>query len=174
MSGADPFGIALWDIKTVYPYCSHSKNMPRLEDYMDTGETPAVSVDNAPPEEPEPEEFQVQVTALSGGQPMVPISRKTPNPKCRLYWCLLEFIDWRHSQSCWYFRPLLWTSAPLTFSLVHLPPPPSPPFPVWISTGVCTVFIQCVTGEGVGEGIGASDRWREVPLLFNFFLKADI
>ncbi len=34
--------------------------MLRLEDYMDTGEAPAVSVDNAPPEEPEPEEFQVQ------------------------------------------------------------------------------------------------------------------
>jgi hypothetical protein len=29
------------------------------------------------------------------------------NPKCRLYWCLIEFPDWRYSQSCWYFRPLL-------------------------------------------------------------------
>ncbi len=48
---------------------------------------------------------------------------KTTNPKCRHYWCLIEFIDWRYSQ-CWYFRPLLWTSAPLTFSLVHLTPPP--------------------------------------------------
>jgi hypothetical protein len=26
---------------------------------------------------------------------------KTPNPKCRLYWCLIEFIDWIYSQSCW-------------------------------------------------------------------------
>jgi hypothetical protein len=24
---------------------------------------------------------------------------KTQNPKCRLYWCLIEFIDWRNSQS---------------------------------------------------------------------------
>jgi hypothetical protein len=32
---------------------------------------------------------------------------KTSSPKCRLYWCLIEFIDWRYSQSCWYFRPLL-------------------------------------------------------------------
>ncbi len=47
------------------------------------------------------------------------ITIKTQNCKCRLYWCLLEFIDWSYSQSCWYFRPLLWTSAPLTFSLVH-------------------------------------------------------
>ena len=23
-------------------------------------------------------------------------------PKCRLYWCLIEFIYWRCSQSCWY------------------------------------------------------------------------
>jgi hypothetical protein len=38
------------------------------------------------------------------------ISIKTPNPKCRLHWCLVEFIDWRwysYSQSCWYFRPFL-------------------------------------------------------------------
>ncbi len=27
------------------------------------------------------------------------ISIKTPNPKCRLFWCLVEFIDWRYSQS---------------------------------------------------------------------------
>jgi hypothetical protein len=32
---------------------------------------------------------------------------KTPNPKCRLYWRLIEFIDWRYSQSCWYFQPAL-------------------------------------------------------------------
>ncbi len=37
---------------------------------------------------------------------------KTPNRR-RLYWCLIKFIDRRHSQSCWYFRPLLWTVAPL-------------------------------------------------------------
>jgi hypothetical protein len=29
------------------------------------------------------------------------ISIKTTNPKCRLYWCFIEFIDWRYSQSCW-------------------------------------------------------------------------
>ncbi len=31
------------------------------------------------------------------------ITIKTPNHKCRLQWCLIEFIDWRYSQSCWYF-----------------------------------------------------------------------
>ncbi len=25
---------------------------------------------------------------------------KTQNPKCRLYLCLIKFIDWRYSQSC--------------------------------------------------------------------------
>jgi hypothetical protein len=25
-----------------------------------------------------------------------------PNPKCSLYWCLIAFIDWRYSQTCWY------------------------------------------------------------------------
>jgi hypothetical protein len=48
---------------------------------------------------------------------------KTPNPKCRLNWCLIEFIDWRYNQTCWYFRSLLWTSAPLTW-FNYLPPPP--------------------------------------------------
>ncbi len=68
------------------------------------------------------------------------ITIKTPNPKCRLYWCLIGFIDWRYSQSCWYyyFRPLLWTSASLTFSLFEpLPPPP----PVWVSTEVCIYTV---------------------------------
>ncbi len=32
------------------------------------------------------------------------ISIKTPNPECRLYWCLIEFIDWRYNQSSWYFQ----------------------------------------------------------------------
>ncbi len=73
------------------------------------------------------------------------ITIKTPNPKCRLYLCLIEFIDWRYSLSFWYFRPLLWTSAPLTFSLVHLPPPP----PVWISTEV-SIYTVCNGGEGIG------------------------
>ncbi len=35
------------------------------------------------------------------------ITIKTPNPKCRLYWFLIEFIHWRFNQSCWYFRPAL-------------------------------------------------------------------
>ncbi len=61
------------------------------------------------------------------------MSIKTPNPKCCLYWCLIEFIDWRYSESCVYFRPLLWTSAPLTFLLVQLPPPPQTP-DTWLAS----------------------------------------
>ncbi len=96
-----------------------------------------------------------------------PKTVKTSNLKCRLYWCLIEFIDWRHSQSCWYFRPLLWTSAPLTFLLVDLPPPPPPAILVWISTGV---RIHTVCNRGVGEGIGGLrqiNTCRQVPLLVN-------
>ncbi len=36
-----------------------------------------------------------------------PNTYKDTKPKCRLFWCLIEFIDWRCSQSCWYFRTLL-------------------------------------------------------------------
>ncbi len=33
------------------------------------------------------------------------INYKDTKTKCRLYRCLIEFIDRRYSQSCWYFRP---------------------------------------------------------------------
>ncbi len=95
------------------------------------------------------------------------ISIKTPNPKCRLYWCLIEFIYWRYSQSWWYFRPLLWTSASLTFSPTYLPPP----FPVWISTKVCihTVF------KGGGDMGPQTDKHLSPSTFTGQFLrKADI
>jgi hypothetical protein len=40
-------------------------------------------------------------------EPMDQISIRTPYPKCRLYWCLIEFIDWRYIHLSWYFRPPL-------------------------------------------------------------------
>ncbi len=33
------------------------------------------------------------------------ITYKDTKTKCRLYWRLIEFIDRRYSQSCWFFRP---------------------------------------------------------------------
>ncbi len=33
------------------------------------------------------------------------ITIKTPNFKCRLYWCLIEFIDWRYNQTRRVFDP---------------------------------------------------------------------
>ncbi len=80
---------------------------------------------------------------------------------------LKEFIDWRYSQSCWHFRPLLWTSASLTFSLVHLPPYP-PPFPVWISTRVC-IHTVC-KGGGIG-GLRQINTCRQVLYLYWSILK---
>ncbi len=78
------------------------------------------------------------------------ISKKTPIPKCHLYWCLIEF-----SQSCWYFQPLLWTSASLVFSLVHLPS--LPPFPVWVSTGA-RIHTVCNRWGGGDQVV-----WRAYP-----------
>jgi hypothetical protein len=44
------------------------------------------------------------------------------------------------------------TSAPLTFSLVHLPSPPS--LCEWVQGYAhCTVFIQCVTWGGGGDRV---------------------
>ncbi len=62
-----------------------------------------------------------------GWQSIYEVTIKTQNPKCRHYWCLIEFIDWRYSQSCFFmFWSLLWTVAPLP-SL--WPPPSLPAFP---------------------------------------------
>ncbi len=49
--------------------------------------------------------------SISKHCPMYQINIQSPNPKFRLYWCSIEFIDWRYSQSCWHFRPLLWTGC---------------------------------------------------------------
>jgi hypothetical protein len=40
-----------------------------------------------------------------------------------LYWCFLEFIDWRYSQSCWNFRPSFVNYCPS--NLLSGSPPPS-------------------------------------------------
>jgi hypothetical protein len=38
-------------------------------------------------------------TSESIPEPMDQISIKTPTPICRLYWVLIEFIDWRYVES---------------------------------------------------------------------------
>jgi hypothetical protein len=101
------------------------------------------------------------------------ISIKTPNPQCRLYWCLKEFMNWKveiQSVMLVFSTPLVNYSAPLTFSLVHVNPLP-PPFPVWISTGVC---IHTVCNGGGGRGSGSSDRYTPVAkyLYWSIFKKS--
>jgi hypothetical protein len=75
---------------------------------------------------------------------------KISNPKCRLHWCLIEFIGWRYRQSCWHFRPALRTIAPLTFSLVSSLPPKY----------TVHTYTVCKGGGGYGVigGEGASDK----------------
>ncbi len=93
---------------------------------------------------------------------------KTPNPKCRLYWCL---IVWRYSQSWYYFRPALWSIAPLTFFLISSPPSPLACVDEYT---VLYTRIQCVRGGVWGHRRGVGLRkirkhpCRQVPLLVNF------
>ncbi len=105
---------------------------------------------------------------------------KTPNPKCCLYWCLIEFIDWRYSQSYWYFRPALWTIAALTFFLVSSPSCPLSCVNHWISILYYSILyrrIQCVGGEGETWGHGREGDIRQIkhlpqsPFTCLFFLK---
>jgi hypothetical protein len=48
---------------------------------------------------------------------------KTPTPKCRLYWCLIEFIDWRNSQSRWLELNLSLVSFQYWLLTAWYPPP---------------------------------------------------
>jgi hypothetical protein len=89
------------------------------------------------------------------------ISIKTPNPECHLYWCLIEFVEWRYSQSCWYFRTLLGTSAPLTFSLVLSPVIP-PPHVFMFST----IHTACNGGGGEGNQV----VWRSSTGVYTAYL----
>jgi hypothetical protein len=58
--------------------------------------------------------------------------------------CILEFTDWRYSQSCWNFRLSFVNYCHSTFSLVHLPHPS--PLPK-----VNVQYIKTVCGwEGLG------------------------
>ncbi len=83
--------------------------------------------------------------------------------KCRIYWCLIEFIDWRYSHSCWYFRTSFVNNCPSNL-LSGSPPPPK----------VKVQYIQTVCGwEGVGPGGAllscAGDHippYRSLPLCF--------
>jgi hypothetical protein len=67
----------------------------------------------------------------------------------RFYWCLIEFMVWRYSLSCWYFQPASYTVATLTFSLVS-----SPPLPCVNKN----MYTYSVSGGGGGMGFWASDR----------------
>jgi hypothetical protein len=66
--------------------------------------------------------------------------------------CLSEFIDWRYSQSCWYFRPSFvnWCPSPL-LSGSTLPPLP----PLCVNKYTVYTYAVC---KGWGMGFWASDR----------------
>ncbi len=63
----------------------------------------------------------------------------------------------------WYFDPALWTIAPLTFSLIHLPPSPFP-----VSKYMYTVYRQCVSGRRWGVLSCVGDHFRQVLYLTRF------
>ncbi len=67
--------------------------------------------------------------------------------------CLLEFIDWRYSQSCWYFRPSCVKCCPsLLLSGSSIPTSPPPPR---VKKYIVYTRIQCVRG---GTWFWVSDR----------------
>ncbi len=75
------------------------------------------------------------------------INYKDTKIKCRIYWCLIEFIDWRHSHVGIFSTQL----CELPFSLDHPPPPPAPQFihSVWLGRdgGVLSCFEDHILQE---------------------------
>ncbi len=96
------------------------------------------------------------------------ISIKTPNPKCRLYCCLLEFVDWRNSQSCWYFT-LLVNQRPSNLLTGSSAPAP-PPLPC-VNKYRGTCFHTVCNGGGWIGGLRQINTCRQVPLLVSFLKK---
>ncbi len=78
-----------------------------------------------------------------------------------------KVIDCQSCWACWYFQPLLWTSAPLAFSLDNWMTSLLPPSPVCISTGVC-IHTVCNGGGGRNGGLRQINTCRQVPLLVIF------
>ncbi len=81
------------------------------------------------------------VNSLYNGQ----INYKGTKTKCHFYWYLIEYIEWRHSQLCWYFWPSFVSYCPS--NLLSGSPPPSPLCKVKNST---VHILQTVCGwEGM-------------------------
>ncbi len=66
--------------------------------------------------------------------------------------CLSEFIDWRYSQSCWYFRPSFVNCCPSNLHYGSTLPPPLPCFQstvytdsVWLGGVLEAIFCRSLT-----------------------------
>ncbi len=84
------------------------------------------------------------------------INYKDTKTKCRLYWRLIQFIDWRKSQSCWYFRNSFMNYCPTNF-LSCSPPPSLPPSQSQVQYVLCTQLYRqcgCMGGGGVLSCVG--------------------
>ncbi len=105
------------------------------------------------------------------GCPMDSVTIKTPNPKCRLYWCKINFIVRRYNPSCWY---LVWTIALLTFSVVSSSPLPCVnKYFFLIFSNKCTVTVYtytvCKGGGGMGSNAGRGPQTDKTTVAKSFY-----
>ncbi len=77
------------------------------------------------------------VNSLYNGQ----INYKGTKTNCHFYWYLIEYINWRHSQLCWYFWPSFVNYCPS--NLLSGSPPPLHPF----AKSSTVYYRQCVAGR---------------------------
>ncbi len=85
---------------------------------------------------------------------------------------LSEFIDWRYSQSCWYFRPRFLNVAHLTFSLhgSTLPPPAHP----CENKYTVHIHVYSVWGNGVWVSGPRTDKTAAKSLYRSIFFDDNI
>jgi hypothetical protein len=87
------------------------------------------------------------------------INYKDTKSKFRLHLCLIEFINWRYSQSCWYFRPSFVKYCPCNLLSGSPPPVPPSPFP----KSKYNIYRQSVSGKGWWKGGGC---WVVLETIF--------
>jgi hypothetical protein len=98
---------------------------------------------------------------------------KMSSPKKKLIYnglcdrCLSQFLDWRYSQSCWYFIPSFVNCCP-SYLFFSSAPPPLPPLPCVNKFTEYTYTVCKGGGRAWGSGHQTDKHFPQSPFTRNF------